>query len=236
MGILIFPVFAAIWYLPLFLKHRKTVREPAKYYLIAFALGLASGVAATAVQLIFGYLTKSLNLPGIWAEIFGFAKVLVVVAVVEELLKLYSGYLVIKKIPDISEAGCMLIMGMVGVGFEFFESIAVFDVLTAVLRGLTALHIFFQLLMGKYLWRALQARMVDDTAAYTGNMRTALLWPVALHTAFDYPVLKAVSLVDKGLVNEKAGLIMIGFALLVAFTSMAVIMISARRTLKEEIQ
>lgn len=234
LNLVVFIAFALVWYLPLYLRHHKLVHEPRWTYLKAFGLGLVSIIISALIQMSEELLTQNLSFSVVTAEIIGFLNVLFIVAATEELSKFFMGYLVLRKIPDLTEAGSMLVMGMVGLTFEAFEMIMTEDVFAAIVRGLTALHIFFQLWMGKYWWRAMQSKKTGDMQAYKKDIRLAILIPIVLHAAFDYPVLKANEFVDKGYINEDLGVIIIFAAILLAFASMIMIMISARRTLKEE--
>lgn len=227
-------LFAAIWYLPLFLKHRKIVKEPIRYYIFAFLLGLASVLLAMGIQIGVGFLTKNLKTEGTATVIRGILNVLIVVAVTEEMIKFFLGYLVVRKIPGLTEAGCMLIIGAVGLGFETLETTATFNVLNAAIRGLTALHIMFQLWMGKFWWRARKSRETDDAAGYKKNLAIAFTAPILVHAIFDYLILKAVKLVEDGVVSQMTGLFMTALALIVAFAFIVITEISAYRTVREE--
>ena len=234
MGIPVFALFAFLWYFPLFRKHRKNVQEPLKYYWAAFGMGIAAFIASMLIQLIVGFLTRNISFSVIGKEIFGFFNVIITVAVTEELTKFFLGKVVINRVPDLTEAGCMLILGMTGMGFETLESVLNFDIITALLRGLTALHIFFQIWMGKFWFKALCAKNAGNIDVYKKNTRICFLWPIAVHAIFDYIILKAVSLVENGFITEVTGVIMAGTAILLAILAMTAGLITARRTLREE--
>ena len=238
MGILVFLPFALLWYLPLFAKHRKTVREKGRYYFFAFLMGAVAFIAAVIVQGLCNTATMNIKPTGIAYDLYGFTKVLLVVAAGEELLKFFFGNLILKKVPDLTEAGSMLILGMTGFGFEVVESLSAADPLGAVFRGLTALHIFFQMWMGKYWWQAQQAKQLGDRETYKQKKRKAFLTPILMHAFFDYPILRASKLLNQPEdPNQTVMIIAIvaaGAAVLFGIGCMVFLYRTAWRTLKEE--
>lgn len=230
----IYLVFVAIWYLPLFIKHRRIKKERARHYVAAFFLGTAAVIAAILAQTgMIAVLPNSLpkGVPGI---ICGFFRIMLTVGVSEELLKFFAGRLVIRKIPDLNEAGCMLLFGAVGLGFETLETLAtgMASPLAVAVRCVTALHIFLQLYMGKFWWRALEAKRAGDIPRFLKERRKALLIPILIHTVFDYPILKIDSMTEE--VDDTVALLCVIGAVVFAVVCVIMILISANRTLKAE--
>lgn len=237
MGFLILLPFAALWYLPLFIKHRRIRREKARYYIFALLMGIVAFICSVIVQGACNLATQKIKPEGFAYELYGFVKVLLTVAVTEELLKYFFGRMILKKVPDLSEAGSMLILGMTGLGFELIESISAADPLSAIFRGITALHIFFQMWMGKYRWRAEQARLAGDLADCKKQRRIALLVPILMHALFDYPILRVSKLAETEDPEETAAVIATVAAIAAIVFGVACMIYlfnTARKTVKAE--
>jgi len=231
MGLPIIIVFGCIWYLPLYLKHRKLVQEPFKYYLFAFLMGIACCIIAVIVQTAFSLAIYQLKLSAAMMKLTGFFRILIVVAVVEELLKFVLGRIVLKRVPDLTQAGSMLILAMTGIGFDLAESLTQLDVASAVVRGVLMLHLFLQLFMGQFWWRAQEARKSGDEACYKKNMRIALIVPILVHAVYDYCLFKGVGGIDEAF---ELSLVLIAAAFIVGLVFMINTLIRARKTIKAE--
>lgn len=236
LAVVIYLVFAAAYYLPLFIKHRRLTKEKGSLYVGAFFLGEAAVVAAILIQTGFSRV-KPLQLPtGAAGIIAGYFWIMLSVAVTEELLKFFAGRIVIRKVPDLNEAGCMMLFGTVGLGFETLETLAtgLTSPLGVLLRCVTALHIVLQLYMGRIWWRALQARKAGNIPLFLKERRKALLIPILIHTTFDYPVLKMSQMVDSSDLSLTAALLAVGGAVIFAIVCCVLILVSSYRALKAE--
>ena len=232
----IFLVFMAAYYLPLFIRHRKVTREKPGKYIGAFFLGFAAMIASAVVQAGFAIIKPIQAAEGVPGVIFGIFWIMLSVAVTEELLKFFAGRLITDKMPQLNEAGCMMLFGTVGLGFETLETIGagLASPLTVILRCITALHLVMQLYMGKLWWRAGQAKQAGNIQLFLKERRKALLIPVLIHTVFDYPILKISKLSDSADLSIGVVLGTIIGAVLFAVVCVILILISANRTLKAE--
>lgn len=235
LSILICGAFACIWYLPLFLKHRKVEKEKKRYYLFAFLLGIASVFASVLFQLVFGIVLPKGRFSGVWAQFYAFFRLLVSVGIVEEMSKFLLGILVIRKIPELTEAGCMLIMGMVGLGFECFETLmGVSSPVTTIFRCILAMHIVFQLYMGIYWHRAMKERTLGNRQNYKKLMARALLVPIIVHTVFDYLALTVGKFAEVENVNIALPLSMSAALIVIGLGFFIITLVKAYRTIREE--
>ena len=195
MGILIVYLCAAAYTLPLYITHRRKIKEPKSYYRFAFFMGILAAV----FSVIFRYLLIDL---GLWSDevpphtfmggITVFLKILFEVALVEEFFKFLCGTIVlhtaVKKHPDLTESGSMLIFAFVGLAFEILESFTSFRIIDGLFRGLTPLHFFFQLWMGKWWWKAHTAKEAGARKNTVKFTFIALSFPLLVHTLFDFLV------------------------------------------------
>ena len=243
MALLITIIFCAVWYVPLLVKHRKlekailpdTEREPFKWYVFAFLLGCAAFVAALIIQTLFSNLIANVKLTGAVREIFGFFKIMIAVATVEETVKFLAGYLILRNKTGLTEVATMLIMAAAGVGFELFESALNTNAIAAIARGVFALHILWQLVMGKFWYRARQAKAAGNTVAYKKNLAIAFGVPIISHGLFDYPVLKVQALQQENVAVSdflKVFLLCLSLAVGIVYAIFAVIAVA--RTMKAE--
>jgi len=232
MGLPILILFTCLWYLPLYLKHRKSVKESKKYYLSAFLLGMICIVFALLGQGGVGLILINIPMSVTMLKITGFFRVLIAIALVEELTKFLMGRIILRKVPDLTEAGSMLILGMTGIGFDVAESLTQLDILSAVLRGVLMMHLFLQLFMGKYWWRAQEAGKSGDKAGYKKNIRISLVVPIVVHAIYDYLLLKGVGGIEEAF-ELSAVLIMSGFVVGLVFIINTLTM--ARKTIKAEV-
>lgn len=235
-GLFFLLAFTAVWYLPILIKHTKTVHEPAKYYVCAFFAGFGATILTMILQIGFAFLLNYLNgldalQTGPLKTVTGMLYVLVAIAAVEELTKFFLGRLIMKRIPGLSQAGCMLLMGMVGIGFGFVEEIGGSSILGGILNGMLALHLFFQLVMGIFMWRAWEAGKKQDHAGYRKNMALALLIPVTVHWIYDYFLLKGEALADT---NFDTAFLFIVIALLISIAYSVVSVVTAWKTVNRE--
>ena len=227
LALVIFFIFVLVWYLPLFLKHKKAGLEPAKFYLLAFVLGLASMAIALALQL---GLQKIIDVSGVANKLPTVAVVcletLLSASLIEELSKYAMGRLATWRVPNLSEAGCMLLFGMVGLSFEVVETfMGGVDLGTSIFRGVTAMHIFFQLWMGKFWWRAMNAKAKGDGSGFVKYTLISVLVPIIAHWLWDFG---AMLMSGQG----GSGELMFAGAVLVIVAAVAIIVATLRTCYK----
>ena len=236
MALLITVVFILVWYLPLFLKHRKTEREHVGYYLRAFFFGCIAFILALIAQTQIDNLIDTAQLNGVRTEIAEILYALIGIVLVEEVLKFFAGYTVLRNKTELSEAGAMLIMGAAGAGFELLESALNIDAIASVFRGVLSFHIFWQLFMGKYWYKAQKAKLSGDSVMYKKNLRLAFAAPVITHFLFDYPIFKLQEIYaqDETAVSEALQIVLLCIPLIVGIVCVIYAMRMAYGTLKEK--
>lgn len=237
-GVLVLIVFSVVWFLPLLRKHEKSVTEPRKYYILAFLAGVVCTLLGMALQIGSSMLYQQVLKLAMFESrvlriIAGFLNVMISIAVVEELVKSFFGRLIVKRIPNLSEAGCMLLMGMVGIGFGFVEELGGSDLMSGILNGVLELHLFFQFVMGAFMWRAWDAKKKGDKAGSRKNMTLALLIPILVHGVYDYFLLLGQNIVDTNL--EQAFLFMV-IALVIGIIYVIKSVRFAHRTVNKELK
>jgi len=231
MGLPIIIVFICLWYLPLLLKHRKNLKEPIKYYVFAFLLGLVCFAIGILGQSGIGLIFLQIPMSNTALKITGFLRVLIAIAVVEELAKFLLGRIILKKVPDLTEIGSMLILGMTGIGFGFVESAVQLSIYSAVLRGVLMMHLFLQIYMGKYWWRAQEAKKSGDKAGYKKNISISLIVPILVHAIYDYLLLKGIDDVEE---TDGSSVVLIAGAFVLGLIYMIYTLNMARKMIKAE--
>ena len=194
MGIPVVMACMAAWMLPMYLTHQKKFHIPSGEYWFAFLMGGCSALASLAVGMLLRSGPVSIpdrphTLPGAMLELL---YLLLLVAGLEECFKFLFGHLALKRTarrhPALTESGAMLVFGMAGLAFELTESIGALTLGVGLYRGLTPLHLFTQLFMGRYWFRARQASLAGDRKARAGNLCVTFLVPILIHTVFDFMV------------------------------------------------
>lgn len=186
LGIVIFFAFACIWYIPVYKRLNSEGNLPKNRILkdILWGIGPAFFIAV-AIQIILGWIfiwlgaARGSLLFHILNDIFAYA-------LIEELVKGHVANRLFKKSGYSTKGECILIFGAVGLGFGIIESLLVVnDIFSAVVRGVFALHVFFQLFMGYYVFDALECRNSGDKAGYKKNMLIGMGVPILVHSIHD---------------------------------------------------
>lgn len=185
LSLIIFLVFAAAWYLPLYFRYRKCPDCPERKVLVkAFLAGmLPAFLAAVLFQCIFGWgmvlfgIERNGTVFTILMNIFGYAAA-------EETSKFIAAKTVMKKNGPITGNGAVLLFGAVGLGFGVLESfLFISNMFTAVFRGVFSLHVFFQLWMGTYYCN--RNAQEEDAASRRKRLLAAFAVPFLWHAVHD---------------------------------------------------
>lgn len=233
-GIATYLIFSAIWLLPMYLKHRKTQVDPFYFYLILIALGVLSCFPALGVQGGISYVmgiigTERGEVVNTLMRIFF---VLIGIAACEELCKFLFSKFLVERVPNLSEAGSMLLMSMAGFGFGIVEIWSASGLAEGVVRGILNMHIFLQLWMGRNIYHAWQAKKQGDKGGYIRNILLALGVPILVHFIYDYGMLRGASLLAKG--QTVLGVIIYCFAMITTLVFIVVTMVGSYKALKRE--
>ena len=187
-AIILTVVFSFLWFMPLYKKAAGPDRVEKKYLIKAFLLGFfVDFIVAIIFQMILG-----------WVYIFaGFVQgslanhyltTFISFALVEETVKLISGLIALKKFKIEGAKNYILFFGMIGIGFEIFESLLYVlqaGILATIFRGIFALHVFFQIWMGIFVYRAHKCKELSDNSGAKRNMVIAFLAPFLIHGIHD---------------------------------------------------
>lgn len=188
LAIVLAAVFAFLWFLPLYRKaagpDRVRTKPLVTAFLLAFFVTFAVGIA---FQGLLGFIYR-------WAGVADeslvrhFLKAFISYALVEEAIKLLTGLIVLKVFKIRGAKNYILVFGMIGIGFELIETfLYTLDagILASIFRSIFALHIFCQIWMGIYVYRAHKCKELSDDGGAKRNMALAFFVPVLIHGIHD---------------------------------------------------
>lgn len=181
-------VFTFLWYLPLYRKAAGPDRVEKKPLITAFLLGFfVAFTVAVIIQMLLGWLYR---LAGI-AEgslAFHYLTSFISYGLVEETVKFAIGLIVLNRCKINGAKNYILVFGMIGIGFEIIEStldVLQVGMLATIFRSIFALHVFFQIWMGIFVYRAHKCQELSDNNGTKRNMAIAFLIPVLIHGIHD---------------------------------------------------
>ncbi len=188
LGTLIVLVLSLCWYLPVYKKAAGPDRVDKKTLRNTFFVGLFPAfIVAFAIQMGLAYIYNHVGLEeGTVARTIITA--FISYALVEECSKMFFGSIMVKRLKEVNAKNYILVFGMIGIGFEIFESmllVASAGLIGAAFRGILALHVICQIWMGGYYYRAYRCRENADREGFRRNMILALLIPVLVHGFHD---------------------------------------------------
>lgn len=188
MGLVSFGIFAAftcVWYVLPYRKQGENNRQPGKVYIKAILLGLIpAAITLLALQILVGFPMRAMHLTEVTHAL---VDSIVSAAIIEEGVKFFFAWLVVRKLKDLRKIDYALIFGAVGLGYEIIESIALIDsVVGGILRGVFASHIFWQYWMGLYFFEYLKAKDEGDSRRKKKNLLIIFLVPILLHAFNDF--------------------------------------------------
>lgn len=183
--IITFTIFVFVWYFPVWYNQRKTNMLPKRTILKSVLVGMIPcAISILLIQIGLGFVVRSIKLQGLWLDA---EEAYITAALVEECVKFFGAYLIIKKLKPSRKVDYVLIFGGVGLGYEIFETLLQLDsVLAGMIRGVFALHVIWQLWMGMFYWEYVQAKKSGNTAAKTKNFLLAFGVPIFLHGTNDF--------------------------------------------------
>ena len=202
MGFVIFFVFIFVWYFPAYVRQGKIGKPAGKHYILAILFGaLPVMLAALILQIALTRLYRVLGVPS--GTLHYALESFISAAAVEELLKFFFAWLIIRKVRPERQIDYALLFGAVGMGFEITESLMGMDsVLAAVIRGVFAYHILWQFWMGLYYRKYRQAREAENASGKVKYFILTFLVPTLLHGINDFIAFMAEAAMDAN--NENA--------------------------------
>lgn len=223
-----------MYFIPIYTKHRKIVKEPVKFYCMAFGAGLIATFIAGVIEILIKLLLNRAGTSGIIYEIFFILYVFIGVAGVEEIVKFYAGRSIARKVPRLTESGSIIIFGFAGIACGFFELLGLSDIYIGIFRGLLPLHFLLQMWMEKNWFTAQKAKGAGDEKQYKKHIKRALIFPIISHGLFDYPLLKAAALHKAEKISSFDSLSIMLISAIVGVVTAVIIIRSVVKALKAE--
>ncbi len=109
-------------------------------------------------------------------------------SLVEETVKFITALIVLKMFKIKGAKNYILVFGMIGIGFEIIESllyVATAGIVAMIFRSIFALHVFFQIWMGLFVYRAHKCKELSDDSGSKTNMAISFCIPVLIHGIHD---------------------------------------------------
>lgn len=188
LGTLIVVVLSLCWYMPVYKKAAGPDRVDKKTLRNTFFVGLVpTFIVAFFIQMGIAFIYNHVGLEE-GSAVRVIITAFVSYALVEESAKMFFGSIMVKRLKEVNAKNYILVFGMIGIGFEIFESmmlVGMAGIIGAILRGVLALHVICQIWMGGYCYRAYKCKENADRAGYRKNMILALLIPVLVHGFHD---------------------------------------------------
>lgn len=192
-AVLILCVLSAAWYLPVYKAQGREDKLKLRYYIIVFFLGML----AVPLSIVFAMpITKPI------IALFhpeGFAKDIIscifTAGVAEELAKFAVALVIIQMLRPVRKIDAILLCGISGVGFNILESmLKLSGIATAIMRGVSALHITTMFWTGGYWWESRKCKESGDKKGLIRNLLIGFLFPMAFHAIFDIVITYGSSL------------------------------------------
>lgn len=182
LNVAIFFVFLLIWVLPPFLKQEKQGMPAKKWFLFpVLTMATLGFIVVVVLQILLGYLFKTLS-PGYVADCF--LEAFIGAAVVEETCKFFAGRIYLKHSKAYRKIDYIFIFAAAGIGYEIIESLAGLDgggVIGGIIRGVFAIHVFWQMYMGAHYYEYIKAKKEGKRSASRKELCKAFIVPVLLH-------------------------------------------------------
>ena len=188
LAIFITVVCGILWYMPLYRKAAGPDRVGKKPLIIAFLIAFFVDFIVTfVIQNILGLIYRQV---GIADESLAkhYLTSFISYALIEEAVKFFTGLILLKKFKIKGAKNYILVFGIIGIGFEIAETflyVASSGMGAAIFRGIFALHVFFQIWMGIFVYRAHKCRELADDGAAKRNMTVAFVVPLLIHGIHD---------------------------------------------------
>jgi len=199
LGMIIFLVFALIWYLPLYKSKPEDKKPEQKLFWKAFFMGLGPAfVIGLILPCIIGFILRKCG----YNETTVLFKLLVNgvgYGIGEELSKFLIAFLILRKIGYRNQSHTALLFGAVGLGFGVFESfLVVTSLISAIVRAVFCLHVFFQFWMGSYYADSIEKKIAGDTKGSNKSMLLAFVVPMLVHIIHDVVGYQGLSYMAQG--------------------------------------
>lgn len=234
--LLIYLIFATIWYLPLYRKQPlDETRLSGKDFGKATLLGVIPAfIISVFIQGIFARLMSAV---GIMPDAMAHKLLMNIIgyAIVEELMKYFWANRMLKKTGFKSVLNTALLFGAVGAGFGLIESIFVLltapNIINAIMRGVVSLHVFTQLWMGLYIGKSLEIKDSDPARAKK-YLRLAFAVPIIIHAIQDVSGTLGTYYIDSGISEGIPGFII----LVVSFIIDVIFLVTTLKSVRKEEQ
>jgi RsiW-degrading membrane proteinase PrsW (M82 family) len=177
-------VLTFLWFMPLYRKAAGPDRVGKKPLVTAFLLAFfIDFILAIILQGLLGWLYNSVGIvDGSIAK--HFLRTIISFALVEETVKFITGLIVLKMFKIKGAKNYILVFGMVGMGFEIIESLLYVieaGIVGTIFRSIFALHVFCQVWMGIFIYRAHKCKELSDNSGAKRNMALAFCVPFLIH-------------------------------------------------------
>lgn len=181
-------VFAFLWFLPLYRTSEGPDRVGKKPLITAFLLAFfVDFILAIVIQIFLGWIyTCAGIMEGSLAK--HYLTSFISYALIEETVKFFTALIVLKMFNIKGVKNYILVFGMIGIGFEIIESflyVASAGMLATIFRSIFALHVFFQIWMGIFVYHAHECTEHSDANGAKRNMAIAFFVPVLIHGIHD---------------------------------------------------
>lgn len=143
-------------------------------------------------------------------------------ALLEEAVKYYFSYRVVKRNPELGLREAILLAGIVGIGYGFTEKLAYANGMAMILSSLTPVHMALQWFMGFCFYKALRIDGRERKKYYI----TAYIVPFLIHGIWDFSLDITDFLLEAHWILQLLGVI---FVLTVIITTLAAIAAGAKK-------
>lgn len=188
MAVAVFFIFVLIWYLPLYLKQRKTGFLKGRTIVYTILSGfLPAGIVLVLGTILLSYICIWL---GMKKESLAYIIVnnFLCVAMVEEVVKYFTGRIFSKNLTQFKKIDYVLLFGAAGLGYEISESLVAGvtgDVVGSIIRGAFVAHIMWQFFMGAHLFEYKLAKQNGDEKKAKKELILAFAYPILVHGVND---------------------------------------------------
>ena len=187
MGVILFFVFALIWFLPIWFKQRKTglIKPPA--ILIAIAMGvIPATIGLVSLQSLLSIIYKFFGIQE-GTLLHNILQAFLSYAVVEEFVKFVCGILVLNRQAEFKKIDCILLFGAVGLGYEIIETLMFSSggSFGIYVRGVFIAHVMYQFIMAAHYFEYRAAKQEGNAKKAKVQLLLAFLVPILLHGTND---------------------------------------------------
>lgn len=203
LNVIVFFIFLMIWVLPPFRKQGRQRMPAKKWYLLSvLTMAIPGFIVIIALQIGLGWLLK------LWAPSYVVQCVVdafICAALVEETCKFLAGRAYLRASKADRKVDYIFLFGAAGMGYEIIESLAGMSgggIIGGIVRGVFAIHVFWQMYMGAHYYEYTKAKEAGDERAARRELRKSFLVPILLHGLNDV----GLFFIDPAVSGEAQGL------------------------------